>query len=98
MRRAIADTSEMVPLLKIRDAPEAAAPLTYAAVEVVMDGKMRVVVDSRPEPPSGFDKRDFDAGLRKAVGNDAPTGAAANDADVKDTGCHGIETSSGVLL
>ena len=95
MSRAIADAGEVVPLLKIRDAPERAAPFAYPAVEVVEDRKVCVVVDPGPEPPSSLDQRDFDAGLGEAVGHDAATGAAANNADVKNTRCHGTSFSGG---
>jgi rSAM/selenodomain-associated transferase 2 len=62
-----------------------------------MHRQVSVVIDSCTQPRPSFDERDFKSCPGEAVRCDSTAGTAADDAHVKNTGCHGITFLGGSL-
>ena len=78
----------MVAIREVGDAEERAAAGAEAAVELIVDHAVRVVVDAGPQATSAFDERDFESGFGESVGGDTASRPAAHDTHIEYFVCH----------
>src|SRR6476620_9576220 len=88
MAGTVADAGEVVAIGEVGDAEERAAAGSEAAVELVVDHAVRVVVDAGSQPTPAFDERDFQSGFGESVGRDTASRSAAHDTHIEYFVCH----------
>jgi len=84
MAWTVANRREVIPVGKIGNLKQRTPALAQTAVEVVIDGSMRVEVYTGTQARSCFDERHFRSGTRQSIRRDAPTGSAAHYTSIEN--------------